>query len=562
MKKISNVERARTEDFEFNTTASALLRENNITVNSNEDFKRLFPDVAGNTLSYLEMMEELKGTSEFVERINKLINAYTLDMNKDIGVLGDYDVDGIMGSVILMTMFHDIGFRPIQYAPNRLTDGYGLAKKLAESERALKAPLLVTVDTGIAEKEVISLLQNMGQHNIIVTDHHLPEEGNVPENVLIIDPKYNKDNFQDICGACVALKLANAVYKVHNMHTPRVLVAFAGIATIADMMPMLGENRVLVKETLSIINELKAAGGYTTELYALSQLLRNLGGKKFLETPGELATTDLISFFIAPSINAVSRVEGDVNKLIREIYNSVVYQYSYKNLTSVNIIRKNRTIDLMKKYKVENESESQIVLYDKKDFEYPIQGLIGIVANKISNTNGKVSLVGYSKKDGEFDFSGRGIPGYNLYDGIMRISKNNPELNITGGGHSSAMGIHLHTDSAGLEKFKSLLNEDIISNKIPVEKNIYEFEESIEEEIISTLRLFAPYGQNFKPITFRYTGEFKKYESTNAEIGDFNFRYFATKEEQKLVGSEITIDFNVSFENESSVVFKCFKGGE
>ena len=543
----------------FNKTLTALLNENNIQINSEEEFNELFPDLSNST-RYLEMMERISGTEEFVKRVEKLVNNRETALNKDIGILGDYDVDGIMGTVILMTLFSDLGFNVYQHIPNRLTDGYGLTKKLAESPKALNAQLLITTDTGISEKDVIDLLKRSGQPNIIVTDHHLPDDETVPEDVLIIDPKYNNDKFKDICGACVALKLAHAVYQHYNMETPDVLVAFAGIATIADMMPMLGENRVLVKEALSLINKTKF--DYDETLSPVFQLLKNLGGSKWLSST-ELATVDLISFFIAPNINAISRTSGNVNGFVRELFNSIEYGTGYPSYVSKNITRRNNTLDLIQKFEFDENSEVQIALFNESDFSFPIKGLTGIVANKISNSRNRVALAGHQRADGTYDFSGRGIPGYNLYEGIMRISKDHPELGITGGGHASAMGIKISSklDNA-LDIFKDLLNEDVKNNKTKISSSLYEFEEELEEEIISTLKYFEPYGQSFKPLTFQYTGLFSKYSATNAHIGDFNFRYFATKEEQQLVGSNITVNFQITFENPNAVTFKCQKGGD
>ena len=167
----------------------------------------------------------------------------------------------------------------------------------------------------VGSKELVEVAKRYGTE-VIVTDHHLPDEVNAP-NTLIIDPKYNNDEFSDICGAYVALKLCRELYKEidpQRMFIIDTLVPFAGIATITDMMPMLKENRQLVKMTLDIINNIK----YDTKS-SLYKILYSLGGQNFMKKRSMIATEELISFSIGPAINAVSRVTGDVSEVVKKI---------------------------------------------------------------------------------------------------------------------------------------------------------------------------------------------------------------------------------------------------
>ena len=540
--------------------ASALIKENNLPISSPEDFDRLFPDQIRPNITYAEFLSEmpvLKNTNEFIE---KIVN---FDKKDPICICGDYDSDGIMATVIMLYTFSELGYNIHFDIPNRLTDGYGISlNKIEDDIKKYGTKLFITVDTGITSRNELDKIKENYDVDFVITDHHLPDNEQVP-NTLIIDPKYNLDEFSDICGAHVALKLCYAL--ISSMAPDRLgiietLIPLAGIATVADMMPVLEENRQLIRLTLDAINAAKYSGGSY-----LFKIIQSLGGSNFIKNPTAIATEELISFSIAPAINAVSRVNGDVSDLVKKLLECLkrpwVYMPSYINW---NIIRQRMTSELWKKFNNDfdknSTAHSVVYLYNNEDYKNNIKGILGLIANKISNKYKIVSLAGSMKDDKIVEFSGCSVPNYSLHDGIMRIKEAHPEFELGGGGHSQAMGIHLLYEK--LDDFKIALEEDIIANSPPYDPVIFEYEPEMENEIMSTIEELQPYGQGFKCLKFKYTGIFLSYDYENkiAIISDYKFKMFISQDEiDDLIGTDIDVIFTISYSSSEGPIFSVMK---
>lgn len=528
-----------------------------------EDLQEYFPDLGFNysNMSGITLMEtlltKLKNTDEFISKIKQY-------KNKNICIVGDYDCDGITATTIIYCALRQVGYRYLDfYIPNRLTDGYGLSKKFLESNNFKKADLIITVDNGIGCKDVIKKILD-SKKDVLVTDHHIPDEGKTPEDVVIVDPKYNGDEFADISGATVALKLMYALYKdlgKENYFPSDILIPLAGISTISDMMPLLKENRHLVKFTFDRINEskgAKAARYSKPYLFALREIISAIGGYIFINNPTSIADENLISFYIAPTMNSQSRVYGDVSSLVSSIIRTILCGDYLASLYRVNIKRKAETTALLTAIPEREYAESKIVLFNEADFDFQIKGILGLIANRVADSENKISLVGTRTvlEDGttKLDFSARSVPGYNLYEGINRVKgmMTNEAVNIEGGGHASAMGIRLtskNPDCADiLEKY---LNEDISKNKTELVKHLFKVESNGEMDIaINALYKFHPFGQNFKAPTFIYSGEVTEFSSERKEIniGGYVFSVLGRNLEA-MVGKKVNITFNISFED-------------
>lgn len=535
----------------YTRAESALFIYNDINEPTQNIFPELYKDYTFR--EYLECMTPLSNTDKFIEEIknhNKL---------EEICVFGDYDVDGIMATTIMCHALAVLGYNIHYSIPNRLTDGYG-KQNISEDIKYYNSKLAITVDNGVSARNFVEEAKSLGV-KVIVTDHHLAEAGNEPD-CLIIDPAYNNDPFPGVCGAVVALKLMYALYKEvapNKLSVIEGLTPFAGVATIADMMPVIGENRIIIRTTLDELNRTKECNirnPFQKAMFAL-------GGYGFYNDPDAVATEELIGFTIGPVINAVSRVSGQVAEVVDALLETLQSStFRIKSFTSYNITRKKMTDDLLENYKYDKTyKNSSVFVYDENNFYYSIKGIIGLIANKVSKTQNVVTLIGHKNDLSEtIDFSGRSVPGYNLNEGIQRIKEAHPEFEITGGGHASALGIKIKNDPDVLEKFRKELDLDVEKYSEPFEDIIWEFESDYCDEIVETLFRYQPYGEAFQKLKFTYKGKFKSFDNDNkyAEIGDFLFKmYVSVYDISSYLNKEVEVDFTISFDKKSQVEFKA-----
>ena len=541
----------------FNQTASALFKENNLNIENQEDFEKLFPDQVTPINSYNDFFSQisiLKNTDKFIDVIKQH------NKQEPICILGDYDVDGIMATTIMCHSLNKLGYATHFIIPNRLNDGYGMQTEALEKDiLENQTTLFITVDNGITAKESVSKVKELGAE-IIITDHHLPDATLLPET-LIIDPKYNQDEFSDICGAYVAFKLCFALYNQvspENLNVIETLLPLAGIATIADMMPALEENRQLIQMTMNIINEVKFTNQKNSPLY---KILYSLGGQNFFKSDTMLATEELISYSVGPAINAISRVNGDVYDVVQKIIFCLGKPWAYiPSYISMNYARQRMSKELFSDFKFDkNYNLSQVFIYNPEEYEYNIKGILGLIANRVANKFKIVSLIGSYKDNGSVEFSGRSTPNYDLHTGIDRLKELLPDLGINGGGHSQAMGVRIENATEdNIKKFKDALEEDIKTHSEPYVPTVFEWEPEMEQEIIGTMEALQPYGANFSKLKFSYSGIFLEYDYENkiAIISDYKFRMFIPNEEiENYIGTDIDIMFTVSFNSSDGPIF-------
>lgn len=422
----------------FDLITSILLKNNNIDP---EKFDDLFPDMFTGKITVdkflKQYMQPLKETQKFIDFIKE-------NYDKRICLITDYDVDGIFSTVILTLGLEFIGLTNVFHCIPKRIDSYGLSKSLIDRAIAGGAQAIITADNGVGAKEAAAYAVEKGL-KILITDHHLPDETTLPEGVPIIDPKYNGDAFSGICGAYVAFKL---VYALFDAFADKIttdydrtefmseLLVYAGVATISDLMPMLEENRLLVKTVMDYVNDLKDRG--MTDLRVM-RILNAFGGRYILNDPAQMFNEETVAFNIAPCINSISRLGNSVEEVVTEIItcdNQSIYKNNYY---AMNKERQKRTKIIASKH-VKTDEPISIEVIDPNDFEFEIAGLVGLMVNKITAEEHKPSLVGtkYSyDKDGEtiskYSFSARSVLGYSIHDGVMRIKEAHPELNIAGG---------------------------------------------------------------------------------------------------------------------------------
>ena len=421
----------------------------------------------------------LKNMKEVVEKIK-----YYIISNKKILIMGDYDTDGISASAILYKYFQSINVITNVFLPNRFVDGYGLTKDSIDKVKNLYNPdLIITVDCGITCVEEIDYCKSLGI-DIIVTDHHdIPCD--LPKT-LIINPKLDNQlyPFKELCGAGVALKLVHAL---GGLEEALKYTTIATLATVADIVPLLDENRAIVKL------------GLENQKQQLPKGLKKLCAELKLNLP--LNSTD-ISFKLAPKINATGRmgdaiisfnlyVENDEEEIKKNI--KLLIELNDKRVSETNNIFES-ACDMLEDTNVSRLG--MIVLYNES-WE---NGVLGIICSKlVEKYNKPVCLL--SLVEGEYKGSCRSIPGINIFDALSNVS----DLLIRFGGHNQAGGLSI--DKKNLKEFRNRINDYVLKNTQEVDllsKKYYDLDISnmeISSDFIKQLQIFEPCGfKNERPM--------------------------------------------------------------
>lgn len=376
-----------------------------------------------------------------------------------IRVIGDYDVDGICASYILITGLCMLGGNADTVIPHRIKDGYGLNEALVRDAAAEGVDTIVTCDNGIAAAPQIALAKELGM-TVVVTDHHEApfeeKEGErtylLPKADAVVDPKQQGCGypFPGICGAVVALKLVQALFdRFGEKEMPQSkraeimeeMFSFAALATVCDVMELRDENRIIVKYGLEFLGKTKNSG--------LRALLMVNGIEEKALSPYHAG------FIIGPCMNATGRL--DTAKRALELFSSKDWREAVTiagDLKNLNDSRKQMTEEgLQAAIRQVEGSEIQkdrvLVVYLPDCHE----SLAGIIAGKVREKYGKPAFV-LTKGEDSVKGSGRSIEAYHMYDEISACK----ELFTRYGGHKMAAGLSL-PDEASVEVFRKRLNE-------------------------------------------------------------------------------------------------------
>ena len=373
-------------------------------------------------------------------------------MGSRIRVVGDYDIDGVCASHIMLSALRACGALADHVIPDRIKDGYGINERIIREAFEDGIDLLVTVDNGIAAIEELRLAKELGL-KVIVTDHHevrtdAEERELLPPADSITDPKLSSSVYpeKDICGAVVAWKLCGLLLHAAGLGDELwiKLLPFAAIATVGDVMPLKGENRIIVREGLKAINS--DVPGINM---GLSMLIRacDMEGKKL--------TAYHIGFVIGPCINAGGRLESaeEAMKLFMSEDRNEAEALAL-HLKDLNDERKAMTEQGVKEAlkKAEEEYGEDLVLV----IELPKlhESLAGIVAGRIREKTGKpVFVLTDTDELGISKGSGRSVEAYHMFEGLQREQ----ELLVRFGGHPMAAGLSLKTED--IPKLRKNLNE-------------------------------------------------------------------------------------------------------
>ncbi len=434
----------------------------------------------------------LHGMQEGVSLIKE-----TIREGKKIRVIGDYDIDGVCATYILLTGLKKIGACVDTAIPDRIKDGYGINEQLIDQAKEDGIDLIVTCDNGIAAYEQISYAKKLGIR-VIVTDHHeVPfmetSEGRIeklPPADVIINPKQKSCTYpwKGLCGAVVAWKLTEAFYESCQIpeEEKEELLEFAAIATVGDIMELQDENRIIVKEGLKKIHATK-----------------NRGLRSLIEVNGldkENVNAYHIGFVIGPCINAGGRL--DTAKRALELFAAEDKEHADRlagDLKALNDSRKELTRAGVEEgiRQVEETSEKKdrvLVIYLPECHE----SIAGIIAGKIKERYYRPTIVLTDAEEG-IKGSARSIPAYNMFEELSKCA----DLFTKFGGHPMAAGMSLPKEN--LEKLRRQLNEnctlteDDMLEKLSID--IVMPIQYVSENFINELKCLEPFGNgNSKPL--------------------------------------------------------------
>lgn len=419
----------------------------------------------------------LKGMTEAVERIQA-----ALERNEKIMIYGDYDADGVASTTILYYLLQQLEADFDYTIPNRFSEGYGLHKAALERIAAAGYTLVITVDTGISAFEEVTLANELGL-DVIITDHHEPPE-QLPPAFAIVNPKQEgcKYPYPYLCGAGVALKLAQALLG----DIPEQWFAYAAIGTIADLVPLLDENRLIAIRGLKELEATKQIG--------LKALLKESG------IDGDTIDAGQIGFAIGPRINAAGRLQSaDIAVRLLTTYDTLEAEQLAKQLNQLNQERQ----EIVRQISVEAELQAAQLQTEGYDHVLVVageewhEGVIGIVASRLVERYYRPTIVlSIDREKGVAKGSARSIEGFDLYQNLTQCK----DLLLKYGGHTMAAGLSIAVDKIpALRKELNDLGQSILSPEQLKPKMDVELTCSVSDIMIpflEQLSQLAPFGVN------------------------------------------------------------------
>jgi single-stranded-DNA-specific exonuclease len=399
--------------------------------------------------------------------------AQAIQTNKRITLVGDYDVDGVSSTAIMVDFFRQIPYPLEAIIPNRFRDGYGVSPNVLER---IDADLVITVDNGIAAIEAAKICKKRGI-DLIITDHHTPSDI-LPDAFAIVNPKLPHDTypFREICGAEVAWLLLALVKKELRLDiNMKQFLDILAIAVIADIMPLVNINRTLVKEGLKLM---------MTSNRPSSIIIRDFLNKSKI-------TSEDIAFQIAPRINSAGRLEDAsiaLNFFTAPDTNTAYKQFEL--LGKLNELRKETEIKTTNEAIGSVDENDRVIVVAGEGWH---EGVVGIVAARLVDRFGYPAIV-LSLENGIAKGSARSIGDVSIYE----LIKANEHLLTKFGGHKMAAGLGLQ--EANIAAFRKAINET--AKAIPAEDFIPKEQvsgilstEDIDIELLRLLEQFEPFGE-------------------------------------------------------------------
>jgi len=422
-----------------------------------------------------------------------------LNTNQRVAVFGDFDVDGISGTAILSDLMSYLGAKHITYIPHRVKEGHSLNESAIHYLKSQDVSLIITVDCGTTAFDEVNLAKSLGI-NVVITDHHIANE-RMPDDVPVINPGLpeSKYPFQHLTGAGVALKFAEAVCENFNQEPPKHWKVLAALGTIADLGPLIGENRFIVKQGLEMLKD--------TDMVGIRALARQADVNLSTITARDL------SFTLIPRLNAAGRLDSaDTSLEILTTKDASRAEYLAGHLEQLNTSRRGLTtkaIKLADKIVAEKELYNSPSIFIHEPTWHP--GILGLIAGRLSEKHSR-PVVAACTENSFIRASARGPKGFEILQAMIETKLDFLKI----GGHSQAAGFMLRLEQ--IQKFKENFNQNIRSqskNQIQTTPITYDCEIKLQEinsENLKFLKSLEPFGQaNPEPVFL--TRKLKVYES-------------------------------------------------
>ncbi|MGJ8635040.1 MAG: single-stranded-DNA-specific exonuclease RecJ, partial [Luteolibacter sp.] len=422
----------------------------------------------------------IPGMHPAVERILRAV-----DSQETICIYGDYDVDGVSSITLMSKILRSYGIEPRSFIPRRGGEGYGLS--LAALERCMdegeKPTLLIAVDCGTVSVDEVAHLNTLGIDTVIV-DHHEPNPEATPACAALVNPKCGSD-FTYLCAAGVVFKLGHALLKTRPTDLDlKSLLDLVAVATIADIVPLVDENRLLVRHGLRRLPKTENPG-----LRALQQITGMNGNPTSMD----------VGFRIGPRINAAGRMDRpedalatlntDCSNTAKEL-SQKLDTYNRERQAHEGIIRKEAVAQLSTGF---DPAKDPVIVIGSRSWHH---GVVGIVASRLMRQYYKPTFVIAIDENGIGKGSGRSIEGISLVEAIRSCEQ---DL-ISGGGHAMAAGLSVHEGS--MDAFRKNFSEYVLANSTEEDRRprlVYDAEipfSQLSLDFLDSYELLQPFGNS------------------------------------------------------------------
>lgn len=370
----------------------------------------------------------LRGMNTAIDRL-----CFALDHEEPVAIYGDYDVDGVTATALLVQTIRAFGGNVEGYIPNRFDEGYGLNNEALDGLKARGTKLVVTVDCGIRSPREAEHARDIGL-DLIISDHHHPAAGELPPALAVINPKQEGDTYADknLAGVGLAYKMAEALFKCRApvaTITPSDLLDLVALGTVADLAPLSGENRTLVRRGLRQIQATKRQGLYS---------LANVAAMDVRKT-----TATQIGFILGPRLNAAGRLESALAAFDLLTTSDIMMAGQLAQQLDVQNRQRQKLTSLTQE-KAEllataEEAEPFLLMAVDKEFN---PGVVGLAASRLTEKFYRPAIVA-SQGEAETRGSCRSIPEFHITDALDRCA----DLLVRHGGHAAAAGFTVRNEN-------------------------------------------------------------------------------------------------------------------
>jgi single-stranded-DNA-specific exonuclease len=372
---------------------------------------------------------QLTGMSAAIERIQ-----FALEHDEPIAIYGDYDVDGVTATALLVQALEGFGAKVRGYIPNRFDEGYGLNKDALDTLKADGVKLVITVDCGIRSPDEARHAQTIGL-DLVISDHHHPDGSNLPPALAVINPKQHGDMYpdKDLAGVGIAYKIAEALASSVEGQRSKVklddLLDLVALGTVADLAPLVGENRTLVRKGIRQIRETKRQG-----LFSLAGVAQMKIDK---------VTAGNIGFMLGPRLNASGRLESALASF--ELLTTTDFMRAgqlAQQLDSQNRQRQGLTKSMQEKAEeiaMSEDPQAYLLFAAHEDFN---PGVVGLAASRLADVYYRPAVVA-AKGAEETRGSCRSIPEFHITDALDQCR----DLLVRHGGHAAAAGFTVKNEN-------------------------------------------------------------------------------------------------------------------